>query len=182
MGNNPAVNEKCGDNCPVENIFWDDVQQFIQKLNQMGEGFYRLPTEAEWEYTERAGTNTPFAFGNCLGTDDANYSGNLPLTGCPEVNYLNDDTISVATLSKNDWGLYDMHGNVWEWCNDWYGEYPSQSVTNPKGTSTGDVHVFRGAWHDDARGCRSAVREYLWIKGRDSHPCIGFRLLRELKP
>jgi formylglycine-generating enzyme required for sulfatase activity len=79
-----------------------------------------LPTEAEWKYAARAGTQTPFSFGRCLSTDQANYDGNYPLEGCPKGNY-RETTVRVGSLQPNAWGLFDMHGNVWEWCRDWYG-------------------------------------------------------------
>jgi formylglycine-generating enzyme required for sulfatase activity len=176
MGNNPSYFKACGENCPVEQVSWEDSQEFIKKINQMGEGYYRLPTEAEWEYAARAGTRTPFAFGNCLNTDKANYEGNYPLTGCSKGKY-REKTIPVASLGKNVWGLYDMHGNVWEWCNNWYGDYPDISVTDPGGPSSGSGRVVRGgSWNYNAQYCRSAKR-------RNSSPGyryygIGLRLSR----
>ena len=162
MGNNPSSFKDCGDVCPVESVSWNDVQSFMKKLNRMDSGYsYRLPTEAEWEYAARAGTTTPFAFGNCLSTDDENYDGNYPLTGCTKGQYRRK-TISVGSLRKNPWGLYDMHGNVYEWCQDWYGQYPTGSVTNPTGPTTGSYRVIRGgSWNDFARYCRSALRNRL---------------------
>jgi len=130
--------------CPVEKVSYDDIQEFIRKLNRKDSmGKYRLPTEAEWEYAARAGTTTPFSFGRCLSTDQANYDGNYPLSGCTKGRY-RGKTVSVASFSPNAWGLYDMHGNVWEWCRDWYGDYPSGSVTDPGGPSTGSFRVGRG--------------------------------------
>ena len=137
MGSNPSYFKNCGDDCPVENVSWDDAQEFIKKLNQKeGKSEYRLPAEAEWEYAARAGTATPFAFGKCLSTDEANYDGNSPIAGCAKGIY-REKTLPAGSLKANAWGLYDMHGNVWEWCRDWYGEYPAGSVTNPEGSSTG---------------------------------------------
>ena len=135
---------------------------------------YRLPTEAEWEYAARAGTTTPFAFGNCLSTNDANYKGTYPLTGCSK-GQSRKTTISVGSLRKNVWGLYDMHGNVYEWCQDWYGKYPTGSVTNPTGPATGSLRVIRGgSWNDEARYCRSAFR---LSDGPDfASSNLGFRL------
>ena len=119
---------------------------------------YRLPTEAEWEYACRAGTTTPFSFGVCLSTDQANYNGEYPLEGCPKGKYRNN-TIPAASFLSNAWGLYDMHGNVWEWCQDWYEDYPSGPVTDPMGPDSGSDRVLRGgSWSLSAQYCRSAYR------------------------
>lgn len=127
MGNNPSSFK--GDNLPVEQVSWNDCQEFIRKLNSHeGGNKYRLPTEAEWEYACRAGTATPFYTGDCISTDQANYDGNYPVPGCSKGRY-RQTTIEAASFSPNAWGLYDMHGNVWEWCRDWYGDYPSGHVT-----------------------------------------------------
>ncbi|MDM8522623.1 C25 family cysteine peptidase [Desulfococcaceae bacterium HSG8] len=166
---------ECGDNCPVERVSWNDVQDFISKMNQRGEGTYRLPTEAEWEYAARAGTNTPFYFGQCLSTDQGNYDGNYPLAGCPEGEY-KSETIPVASLGANAWGLYDMHGNVWEWCQDWYGSYPAGSLTDPTGPTTGSYRVTRGGcWGNSAAPCQSAFRSYYSPGARNDDR--GFRLV-----
>jgi len=161
MGNNPSRFKKCGDNCPVENVSWNDVQNFIHRLNQRdGSGIYRLPTEAEWEYAARSGTKTPFAFGRCLSTDQANYDGNYPLAGCAKEKF-RKKTVSVKSFSPNNWGLYDMHGNVWEWCQDWYKSYSLGSVTNPTGPPKGSSRLHRGgSWFSGAGLCRSANRNF----------------------
>ncbi|MDI6687990.1 MAG: formylglycine-generating enzyme family protein [Desulfobacterales bacterium] len=157
MGNNPSRFK--GDNLPVEQVSWNDCQEFIRNLNrQEGGDKYRLPTEAEWEYACRAGTTTPFYTGNCISTDQANYNGNFPMPGCSKGRY-REKTIDVASFSPNAWGLYDMHGNVWEWCQNWYGDYPSGNVTDPEGPSNGSYRVDRGgSWLNDAGDCRSADR------------------------
>ena len=179
MGNNPSGFKDCGDNCPVENVSWNDAQKFIKKLNELdgGGNKYRLPTEAEWEYAARAGgTTTPFAFGKCLSTDDANYDGNYPLEGCPKGKD-REKTIPVGSLKANDWGLYDMHGNVWEWCEDWHGDYPTGSVTDSVGPEAGSGRVVRGGgWNNNARNCRSANRNNNSPDNRNDN--IGFRLAR----
>lgn len=177
MGSNPSKFKNCGDDCPVETVSWDDVQEFIRKLNRReGGNKYRLPTEAEWEYAARAGTDTPFAFGHCLSTDQANYNGNNPLSGCSKGVY-RKGTISVASFQPNSWGLYDMHGNVWEWCQDWFGNYPLGSITNPTGPFGGSYRVNRGGgWYSFAWYCRSANRDRLSPGGRGNF--LGFRLLR----
>jgi len=180
VGNDPIKLRGCGDNCPVENVSWNDAHIFIRKLNEKeGIGKYRLPTEAEWEYAARAGAATPFAFGNCLSTDLANYLGDeYQLQGCPN-GISRKKTVPVGSFSPNMYGLYDMHGNMWEWCQDWYDEnYPVGSVTDPVGTSAGSTRVLRGGSQNfHAWRCRSATR------GNDSqdngYRDYGFRLVRE---
>ena len=177
MGNNPSYFKDCGDDCPVEQVSWNDVQEFIRKLNGLeGTDKYRLPTEAEWEYAARAGRQTPFSTGNCLNTDQANYDGNNPLSGCAKGEY-RQKTVRVGSFSSNAWGLYDMHGNVWEWVQDWYDSYPAGSVTDPSGPSSGSYRVVRGgSWDVSARFCRSADRVSHDPGFR--HLRLGFRLLR----
>ena len=177
MGINPSHFKNCGDDCPVESVSWDDVQEFIRKLNSLeGTDRYRLPTEAEWEYAARAGTTTPFHTGRCLSTDEANYDGNYPLEGCPAGKY-RQGPVKAGSFPPNGWGLHDMHGNVWEWVQDWRGDYPSGSVTDPAGPSSGSARVIRGgSWNDFARYCRSAFRNVIAPGIRDD--VIGFRLAR----
>ena len=142
MGSNPSKFK--GDNRPVEKVSWNDCREFIRKLNQQeGGNKYRLPTEAEWEYACRAGTTTPFFTGSCISTDQANYDGNPPMPGCSKGRY-RKKTIDVASFSPNNWGLYDMHGNVCEWCQDRFGDYPSSHVKDPEGPSSGSSWVNRG--------------------------------------
>jgi formylglycine-generating enzyme required for sulfatase activity len=178
MGTSPSYFTACGDDCPVEQVSWDDITGpggFLEKMNQRGEGTYRLPTEAEWEYAARADTITPFYTGACLSTDQANYDGNYPQTGCPSGVY-RAKTIAVGSLAPNAWGLYDMSGNVWEWCQDWYGTYPTGSVTNPAGTPTGSHRVLRGgSWSNNALSCRSAARNFASPSLRSFS--LGFRLV-----
>jgi len=180
MGNNPSYFKACGEDCPVESVSWNDTQNFIQKLNQMENGHYRLPTEAEWEYAARAGTTTPFAFGNCLNTDHANYHGNYPLANCPKGVY-RSTTVTAGSLQANAWKLYDMHGNVYEWCSDWYSSYSSTAVVDPVGPTKGSDRVIRGGdWNDDAGCCRSAYR-YNYSPG-GTYGYLGFRLVFRLPP
>jgi formylglycine-generating enzyme required for sulfatase activity len=176
MGNNRSEFSGCAQ-CPVENVSWDDIQDFLQKLNAQTGKNYRLPTEAEWEYAARGGTSTPFYTGTCLSTDQANYDGNNPYQSCAKGEY-RETTTPVGSFAPNKYGLYDMHGNVWEWCQDWYGEdyYNNSPSDNPKGPSTGTYRVLRGgSWYYDAQRCRSANR-------RDDTPDYrfngnGFRLV-----
>ena len=176
MGHNPSQFNKCGDDCPVEKVSWNDVQDFIHKLNQReGSGIYRLPTEAEWEYAARAGTKTPFAFGRCLSTDQANYDGNYPFPECANGEF-RKKTVSVGSFSPNSWGLYDMHGNVWEWCLDWYKSYPPGSATDPTGPPKGSSRLHRGgSWFSGAGPCRSANRNFSSPNSRKFD--LGFRLV-----
>jgi len=174
MGDNPSEFINCGENCPVEQVSWNDVQVFIRRLNKKPGRIYRLPTEAEWEHACRAGTSGPFNTGDCLSLDQANYDGDFPLPGCPD-GLKRKKTVPVKRFVPNAWGLYDMHGNVWEWCSDWYGTYHSVRDKNPVGPSSGSSRVFRGGgWGSGARGCRSADRN--WRPPDFKSGIIGFRL------
>ena len=168
MGTNPSYFTSCGINCPVEQVSWDDVQTFISKMNQRGDGTYRLPTEAEWEYAARAGSTTAFANGDITELE-CGYDPNLAAMGwycynSGDVDF-NFATRPVAQKQHNAWGLYDMHGNVWEWCQDWYGDYPTGLAIDPTGPSSSyhsDLVVRGGGWSYEARNCRSAVRGRTW--------------------
>ena len=177
MGSNPSHFKNCGDDCPVEEVSWNDCQKFIRKLNQQeGTNKYRLPTEAEWEYACRAGTNTPFYFGNCLSTDQANYDGNHPMPGCSKGEWRNR-IVPAGSFQPNAWGLYDMHGNVWEWCQDWKGEYSPGHVTDPTGPASGTYRVLRGgSWNRKSGYIRSANRDRANPDGRKYN--TGFRVAR----
>jgi formylglycine-generating enzyme required for sulfatase activity len=163
MGNNPSYFKGCN-SCPVEQVSWDDVQEFINKLNAKNDGYeYRLPTEAEWEYACRAGTT-------------GGYAGNLDSMAWYDSNS-GDKTHPVGTKQPNAWGLYDMHGNVWEWCQDWYGAYPSNAVTDPAGARSGSYRVIRGGgWGSGAQDCRAADRYGYAPDVRNGD--LGFRLIR----
>jgi formylglycine-generating enzyme required for sulfatase activity len=175
-GNNPSRFKDGGPSCPVEQVSWEDTQAFIYKLNQQeGTGKYRLPTEAEWEYACRAGTDGPFYFGRCLSTDQANYNGNHPLGDCPKGEF-REKTTPVGNFECNNYGLYDMHGNVLEWCQDFYGGYPASPVTDPTGPENGASRVLRGGtWINHAVDCRSASRYRNWPGRRYRY--TGFRLV-----
>jgi len=164
MEKDPAHFQGCGDLCPVESVSWDDVQKFIDILNQRpGTHKYRLPTEAEWEYAARAGTTGPFA-----GSSVDSMGWHRDNSG--------DMTHIVGMKSPNSWGLYDMHGNVSEWVQDWYGEYPSGSAGDPAGPASGFYRVNRGGgWDMPFFGCRSAQRTINSPGGISS--TLGFRLV-----
>ena len=176
MGNNPSHFSSCGDDCPVEKVSWNDVHTFISKLNRKeGKGKYRLPTEAEWEYAARAGSTTAFANGVISKTDCSN-DPNLDRMGWYCGNAMRK-THPVAQKSPNAWGLYDMHGNVWEWVKDWKGNYPTDSVINPSGPARGSDRVSRGgSLFSVANYCRSAKREQGFPGLRNLF--LGFRLVR----
>ncbi|MCP4110347.1 MAG: SUMF1/EgtB/PvdO family nonheme iron enzyme [Desulfobacteraceae bacterium] len=167
MGNNPSY-FKDGNECPVENVSWHDTQNFIKKLNELeGANLYRLPTEAEWEYACRAGSDWAYCFGN--------NSEKLATYAWFDKNS-SKSTHPVAQLQANLWGLYDMHGNVWEWCQDRYENYPSSDVTDPTGTDKGSEWVLRGgSWDNNVRDCRSASR--FRFGPRVGNRYDGFRLV-----
>lgn len=173
MGSNPShfQGEK---NLPVENVTWNECQEFIKKLQGKDKNLYRLPTEAEWVYACRAGTTTPFHFGETISTDQANYNGDLTYgDGKKGVN--RRKTMPVGSFPANAWGLHDMHGNVFQWCQDWYDDYPRKDVVDPQGPNTGKLRVLSGgSWISSPRHCRSAFR-YGYVPGRRYHD-IGFRL------
>ena len=176
MGSNPSRFNNCGGNCPVEEVSWNDAQEFINKLNGRSEGRrYRLPTEAEWEYAARAGTSTDTYTG-----DLTKPRGNDPVLN--RIAWYDENsggrTHPVGRKNPNAWGLHDILGNVWEWVGDWEAEYPGGSVTDPVGPRSGSHRVLRGgSWRYGTRYCRSANRVKSWPSNRFSS--LGFRLLRE---
>jgi len=177
MGNNPSSFPDGGDNCQVENVSWNECQAFIKRLNAGKDGIYRLPKEAEWEYACRAGTTTPL----CNGEISEPYCAHDPILS--EVGWYcgNSSRKSrpVAQKSPNAWGLYDMHSNVSEWCQDWYGEYDSDSRTDPCGPESAFGKVVRGgSWLSNAKNCRSASR-FNWLPEAGIE-FIGFRLVKEM--
>jgi formylglycine-generating enzyme required for sulfatase activity len=169
MGTNPSYHK--GAALPVEKVSWDDAMEFCKKLTQMEKeadrlpkGWtYTLPTEAQWEYACRAGTTTAYSFGDTITPKQANYDGNV------------GKTTPVGTYPANAWGFHDMHGNVWERCLDWYGDYPDGSASDPVGPSVGSIRVLRGgSWINYGRNMRSAYRfRYSPV---DRFYSLGFRL------
>jgi formylglycine-generating enzyme required for sulfatase activity len=182
MGENPSSFSKAGKNAsqvtgidtsnfPVERVTWDDAVEFCKKLSAKEGVAYRLPTEAEWEYACRAGSTTRYCFG-----DDESQSGEYAWFA----NNSNRGTHPVGTKKPNAWGLYDMHGNVWEWCSDWYdlNYYLKSPKDDPTGPATGSARVLRGGcWFSDAGSCRSSFR--LWFPPSDPIDIApGFRIAR----
>ncbi len=196
MGNNPSQFK--GDSLPVENVSWYDAVAYCNARsaaeglppayvisgngdersvvwNRDADG-YRLPTEAEWEYACRAGTTTPFSTGENVTVDQANYYGTYPYDGYPSGQY-RSRTVPVGSFAPNRWGLYDMHGNVWEWCWDWYGPYADGAAADPTGAASGTYRVNRGGgWNDFGRHLRSAYRAAYPPANKTFN--LGFRLAR----
>ena len=167
MGSNPSCCSK-GSKLPVEKVSWNDCQTFITKLNELTGQNFRLPTEAEWEFAAKGGTQSKgytYSGSNTIG-DVAWYTSNS-----------SSKTHEVATKAPNELGIYDMSGNVWEWCQDWYSSsyYSSSPQNNPTGSSPGSSRVFRGgSWSDSVAYCRSAFR--LYGNPALSNYALGFRL------
>ena len=177
-GENPSYFK--GNERPVENVSWNHCQEFIDKINGLKPGLnLRLPTEAEWEYACRAGTQTPFWFGENITPEQVNYYSEFPYVGGKKGKY-RGETVEVKYFPCNGWRLYQMHGNVMEWCADWYGAYPTESVIDPVGPSSGAGRVLRGGGCLYGGGrCRSAVRSGFVPAFRDFN--AGFRLARGQK-
>jgi len=163
-GNDPS--EIKGAKLPLTNVSWAMCQDFIKKLNDKTSGGYRLPTEAEWEYACRAETTTTYFFGNEITPKDANFGGsNL------------GKAVPVASKKANAYGLHDMHGNIWEWCEDWYGAYTEGKVTDPKGVDMGTHRLVRGgSFYDSESDARSSNRYAVGPSTRNGY--IGLRLVR----
>jgi formylglycine-generating enzyme required for sulfatase activity len=157
MGKNPSFfTDKT---LPVDTVSWKEAVEFCRKLSDKEKDVaYRLPTEAEWEYACRAGTITPFYTGATIGTAQANYHGGYTYGNGRKGEYRETST-AAETFTPNAWGLHDMHGNVWEWCADWFGDYPSVEATDPTGPREGQKRVVRGGcWINFPAVCRSANR------------------------
>ncbi len=174
---------------PVERVSWFDATNYCAMRTQQERAggliptnyVYRLPTESEWEYADRAGTTTAFYLGSGLHSGQGNFDGRYEYEA--SVGTISNSsgiylgqTTAVGSYAANGWGLYDMIGNVWEWCQDWYGEYPAGSVTDPQGAATGRIRVVRGGrWLGFAGGCRSANRNGSFPDGGINF--LGFRVV-----
>ena len=180
MGSNPSGWE--GESLPVQNVTWQDCQEFIGKVNAQLKCGARLPTEAEWEYACRAGTTTAYYWGNALDGYRANCDGNHPCGTIGKGFYLKE-TVEVGKYEPNPWGFFCMHGNVSEWCGDWYSYdyYKRSPVDDPQGPVSGSQRVSRGgSWCSFARMCRSAHRAR--YNPGDYGSNIGFRLCCSEEP
>lgn len=184
MGRRMMVYQQGADNIPVTRVSWFDCMKFIKRLNKLGQGKYRLPTEAEWEYAARAGTSTAYSWGDTIDCEKAMYGNHSFKHDVCQLYYRSiglqmDQPAPVKTYKPNPWGLYDMHGNVWEWCMDWYGDYKKKPLTDPRGPESGNMRIRRGgSWFKYGYSCRSANRSF-------GHPATrynttGFRLVREI--
>jgi len=180
MGENPSRFK--GEENPVENVSWDDAKRFIEKINGLHPSLeLRLPSEAEWEYACRAGTTTPFWFGTELTTDKANYNGDFPYVGGAKEEY-REKTLPARYFKPNPWGLYQMHGNVWEWCEDaWHDNYagaPEDGQPRLTGEDQEWAVLRGGSWFYHGRSLRSASR--LRAPRDDAGILVnsGFRLAR----
>jgi len=177
MSENPSKFSDCGGNCPIEQVSWDDVQTFLRRLNTKEEIFrYRLPSESEWEYAARAGTTTAFSFGDSLNSEQANFDGNFPVRS-RKGPYLKR-TAPVGTYAPNQFGLFDMHGNVWEWVQDNYSESYADTPRDGRANPLADpsVKVVRGgAWSSNGIDTRSSLR----FKDNKAHRMfnLGFRVV-----
>jgi formylglycine-generating enzyme required for sulfatase activity len=164
MGKNPSYHKNCS-TCPVEEVSWDDIQDFLKELNKKTGKKYRLPTEAEWEYAARGGKNREYQYSGSGDIDKVAWYGENS----------GSKIHKVGQKEPNKLGLYDMSGNVYEWCSDWYGDYTSSSATNPKGASSGSYRVNRGgSYYYYAEYCRVADRGRYSPDFRGNN--IGFRL------
>jgi len=171
-------------NTPVTRVSWHDSMKFIKKLNEKGEGTYRLPTEAEWEYACRAGSSDAYPWGNHIECTQAMFS-NQPLKADECVEYVKsrglteDAPAPVGSYPSNAWGFYDMNGNVWEWCEDWFDKYPRSAQVDPQGPASGTDKVRRGGSYFSQKGsCRCTNRAYGHPSAR--YQTTGFRLIREM--
>jgi formylglycine-generating enzyme len=183
MGSPLLFKKKGTDDMPVTSVSWEDCSEFIAKLNARSEGVYRLPTEAEWEYACRGGDVSVYGWGDAIDCSKAMYANNSLKTGdclkfVKSKGLATDGPAPVRSYAPNAWGLYDMPGNVWEWCQDWYGPYQKEAAVEPQGPGSGYEKVRRGgSWYGPWQRCRCANRNF-------SHPAsryqtTGFRLVKE---
>jgi uncharacterized protein (TIGR02996 family) len=191
MGSNPSLFQSQNAdrlNHPVENVSWEDAVEFCHRLSRLPDEWaagrvYRLPTEAEWEHACRAGGTSPFTWGDTACSTQANFAGRSPYGNAAEGPYL-ERTSSVGSYPPNAFGLFDMHGNVWEWCNDWYQSdyYRHSPHEDPPGPDSGETHTLRGgSWFIVGRGCRCAERCYTDEAPTRRPGSVGFRVAMDLR-
>jgi len=184
MGSWFMMRWKGPENLPVTEVSWHDTQDFLKKLNELGEGRYRLPTEAEWEYAARAGSTTAYSWGDRIDCSRAMYANSrFGSKTCLDKRpgLLPDSPAPVKSFSANQWGLYDMHGNAWEWVQDWFAPYPQKPLSDPQGPREGTHRVRRGgSWYGQGSYCRSANRAFAHPANREI--TSGFRVVRVVEP
>ncbi len=177
MGDNPSRFAECGGDCPVESVSAEMIERFLDRLETASGARLRLPTEAEWEYACRAGTTGPFSTGDTLTAGRADIDGRTPYNGARVSGYRGAPA-PVGSYPPNPWGLFDMHGNVWEWCRDRYCPYAAGAVTDPLGVCDDERLVIRGgSWYFGPDSARSALR--YTHRPIDSGFSLGFRLARD---
>jgi len=185
MGRKLFGERKGSGDMPVKKVSWYDCRNFIKKLNDLKQGAYRLPTEAEWEYACRAGSTTAYSWGKNIDCNKALYSNNTQksekcIDYVKSKGMMPDRPVPVKSYPPNAWGLYDMHGNVWEWCQDRYGPYPKGAAVDPRGPDSGNNWVRRGgSWFKYGYYCRSANRN--WGLPTSRYQTTGFRVVREVE-
>lgn len=178
MGSDPSYFSACGDQCPVEQVTWNDARNYALKLAESTGKHYRLPTEAEWEYAARAGTQTTFNTGNCIYTEAANFDGHYDYRYCHAIKSSQKlRVLPVGSFAANGFALHDMHGNVWEWVEDcWHESYAGAPNDGSAWTSGNcEKRVLRGgSWNVEPKALRSAQRNWEWM--HDYNNAIGFRV------
>ena len=176
MGGNPSAFQDCGPRCPVEQVSYLAVQDFLERLNNLAGPGFRLPTEAEWEYACRAGGDLPFGHTSSLSSRDANINGNYPYNA--PVGGFRKKPTPVGYFPPNAWGLFDMSGNVWEWVQDWHCPYPEGTVADPVGRCESPHRVIRGgSWLFDGASARCGLR--YTHRPQDDGYSLGFRVARD---
>jgi formylglycine-generating enzyme required for sulfatase activity len=181
MGENPSHFSACGPDCPVESVDAFAIAAFLVRLRELTGEAFRLPTEAEWEYACRAGSEAPFGTGATLASAQANYDGRYPYAGTKPGSFVGRTT-PVGSYPPSAWGLFDLHGNVWEWCADDLCPYPEEATgaaaIDPLGRCASGLKVIRGgSWTFNGDSARCAVRYS--HRPQDSGPSLGLRLVHE---
>ncbi len=178
MGDNPSRYLECGGDCPVETVNRVRIEEFLERLSSSSGERLRLPTEAEWEYACRAGNQTAFGIGDAISSASANFDGRTPHPGAPSGPFV-ASTTPVGMYAPNAWGLYDMNGNVWEWCADEHCPYSEDPAVDPVNECGAELVVIRGgSWYYGADSARCGLR--YTHRTVDDGPSLGFRVVREI--